>query len=91
MESIEGLQQAFGEPRRQHFLGTIRYFSRNINFLVRSFFPILAGLALSDEFRQYIEVIAVVVFALHVFCIAVVLFCIAFLFALQFFAFEFLA
>ena len=64
MESIEGLQQAFGEPRRQHFLGTIRYFSRNINLLVRSFFPILAGLALSDEFRQYIEVIAVVVFAL---------------------------
>jgi putative membrane protein len=64
MAPTEGLKDAFGEPRRQHFLGTIRYFTRNINLLVRSFLPILAGLALSDEFRRYIEVIAAAVLAL---------------------------
>ena len=67
MESIEELKSAFGEPRRQHFLGTIRYFTRNVNLFVRSFFPILAGLALSDEFRRYIEVVAIVLLTLIVF------------------------
>ena len=63
MAAIESMLEAFGAPKRQHFLGVIRYFSKNLYLLVRSFFPLLAGFALSDEIRNYGEFIAVAVFA----------------------------
>jgi putative membrane protein len=63
MAAIESMLEAFGTPKRQHFLGVIRYFSKNLYLLIRSFFPLLAGFALSDEIRNYGEFIAVAVFA----------------------------
>ena len=63
MAAIESMLEAFGAPKRQHFLGVIRYFSKNLYLLVRSFFPLLAGFALSDEIRSYGEFIAMAVFA----------------------------
>ena len=64
MAAIESMLEAFGTPKRQHFLGVIRYFTKNLYLLVRSFFPLLAGLALSDEIRNYGKIIAIAVFAL---------------------------
>ena len=40
-------------PRRQHPAGVIRYFVRYIWMLVRSFWPVLAGLAVSDAIKEY--------------------------------------
>ena len=64
MQKIEDFKRVFAEPRRQHFLGVVRYFTKNLVTLVRSFFPILAGFALSDEIRSYSYTIALVVFGL---------------------------
>jgi putative membrane protein len=66
MEVNDDFKAAFSDPRRQHFLGVIRYFTKYLVLLVRSFFPILAGLAISDGLRQYAEVIGWGIFTLVV-------------------------
>jgi putative membrane protein len=55
-------------PRRQHPAGVIRYFVRYIWMFVRSFWPVLAGLAVSDAIKDHVWHIALA--ALAVVCVA---------------------
>lgn len=45
--------ETFAAPERQHVLGVFRFFTRNMWILVRSFWPVLAGLAISEQIRLY--------------------------------------
>lgn len=51
----------FSSPARQNVLGVFRFFTRNIWILIRSFWPLLAGLAISDQIRLYGQSIGLLV------------------------------
>ena len=57
-DKVEGV---FSLPQRQHVLGVFRYFTRNAWLLIRSFWPALAGLAISDSVRMYTGLVSVIV------------------------------
>lgn len=63
MRESDGFQHMFGQPRRQHFLGVIRYFTKNLVLLVRGFLPALPVFALSEQVRSYGLIVAFSVFA----------------------------
>jgi len=45
--------ESFADPQRQHPMGLVGYFVKNFYGLVKSFWPIAAGLALSSEVFNY--------------------------------------
>lgn len=66
MQDSDGFQHVFGQPRRQHFLGVVRYFTKNFVQLVRAFLPALPVFAFSEEVRSYGSIVTFVVFGLVV-------------------------
>ena len=66
MQDSDGFQHVFGQPRRQHFLGVVRYFTKNFVQLVRAFLPVLPVFAFSEEVRSYGLIVTFVVFGLVV-------------------------
>lgn len=58
LHSAEAEVEGCAPPRRQHPAGVIRYFVRYIWMFVRSFWPVLAGLAVSDAIKDHIGYIA---------------------------------
>ena len=66
MQESDGFQHVFGQPRRQHFLGVIRYFTKNLVQLVRMFLPALPVFALSEQVRSYGLIVTFAVFGLVV-------------------------
>ncbi len=54
------VKPVFSQAKRQHVLGVLRFFTRNVWTLARSFWPVLAGLAISDSIRMYAGLIGAV-------------------------------
>jgi putative membrane protein len=58
--------EAFSNPRRQHPLGLLGYFVKNLYALVKGFWPVAAGLALSSDVLNYGSWIGLAVISLIV-------------------------
>ncbi len=58
--------ELFDHPRRQHVLGLLGYFTKNLYVMVKSFWPVAAGLAFSGEVMLYASLIVSVLLGLVV-------------------------